>query len=232
MKKDYLKVEFDEVMILAVIILLLGVVIAQPGLPHQFYGKVVCQNNNSISNYTTVTLKYQDNIIKSTDVFNSTYGYNPLLLIWNISSEIKTLDFYVNDNFISSSDYIEGGVTNLDLVVDNSLCSDSNNTNVNPQNPSSSSGGGQNGPASALIYTKNPKETSPNIQNDTNGSIDDNKKNISDTNTNEEGSQILNLSPQKMNKAIALNISIFTLILMAIFALYSIRSLKNKSKSI
>jgi hypothetical protein len=231
MKINYPRLEFDEAMILVVIIFLIGVVIAQPGLPHQFYGKVICQNNNLISNYTSVTLKSQDNIIKSTEVVNGTYGYSPLLLVWNISSEIKTLDFYVNDKLIASSDYIEGGVTNLDLIVDNSLCDNSNSSDIGPQNPSSSSGG-QGGPASGLIYTKNPSETSNPLQNDTNNTNDDTKKNTSDTNQDKKAGSILNLFPQKINKTVALNISIFTLILMAIFALYSIRSLKNKSKSI
>ena len=224
MKINYLKMEFDEAMILLVIIFLVGIVIAQPGIPHQFYGKVVCQNNNIVPDNIAVTIKSQNNLIKSTSVFNSTYGYNPLFLIWDIDKEITTLDFYVNNQFVVSSQFIEGGVTNLDLIVNSSLCDISN---IGPQNPSSSGGSGGNGPTSALTYIGNSPETPDKSKNNNSNKIEN--KNLSDLKLNESDVNSLSLFPQKMDKTVALNISIFTLILMALVAFYSIRSLKKKA---
>ena len=226
-KLNSLKIGFTEAMIMFVILILLGVVIAQPGLPHQFYGDVKCLNNNTVPNGLNVYVKTNNILIKSTTTFNGQYGYEPVFLIWGLEDN-TLLDFYVNNKHVSSYKFLAGQTTRLDLFVDTDICSPTNN----PSNPGSGSGSASGsgssfgiGPIAIAINDLGALITNR-------GDINNNPGNKTQNHQPANFSEIIfNYdNPLNINKVVALNISLCGLIIMALISLYSIRRLKKPNQ--
>lgn len=217
-KLTNIKLEFTESMIVLVILALLGIVVAQPGLPHQFYGNVNCQNNNAVPDNTQIDVKTNNTIIKSTKTLNNAYGYNPVFLIWGTEDDTQ-LDFYVNSKFINSTNFSSGQVTNFNLIIDNGICS-----STGSGGGGGGGGGGSGGGITPIINTSN--KTSGPIQPNTNPKppiIQPSKK-----------AQELakNLTPVSINQTVALNISLFSLIIMALIAFYTLHNARMQNQKI
>lgn len=229
MQLKAIKIEFTELMIIVVVLVLIGIVIAQPGLPDQFYGQVKCPNGAAVVDGTQLDLYDNGTIIKTVYVSNGTYGYSPIILLWDLADNTQ-IDIYVNNQSIASSNFIQGEITNLDLVSNNSACSPL--VVSSPPGGGGSGSGGSGGPPSytggPILGVPSSADQFPGQGNGTNGSTQ-NSPNIQ---PGEGYKKIIENIPIKIDKFVALNISLFSLIIMAIFSLYSFRKLNQKSKSI
>lgn len=229
MKKiNSLKIGFTETMIFFVILILLGIVIAQPGLPHQFYGEVKCLNNNTVPNDLNVNVKTNNILIKSTTTFSGQYGYEPTFLIWDLEDNTP-LDFYVNNKHVVSYNFLADQTTRLDLFVDMDICSSTNS----PGNPGpgggSGSGSGSSFGIGPIAIAINDLGSLITNKDDANNNPDNKTQNHSPANFSEI---VFNYgNPFNINKVVALNISLFGLIIMALISLYSIRRLKKPNQT-
>lgn len=218
--KNILKLEFREAMVLLIVFLLLSIVLAQPSLPHQLYGQVNCQNGLSVSDGLVIDIKDNGTLIKSTTSKSGLYGHDPLLLIWDLPNN-QLIDVYVNNVYIYQINYIPGDISNLNLVVDNIYCPSSNPTS--PPLGGSSGGGGFNSGISNIADSI--QDSLNNIKGNDNST---NPGNNSSNNLNPPQNILSELSPAKMDRYVALNISLFTLIIMGLITFATFRKLRRK----
>lgn len=111
---------------LFVVVATASVVVAQIGVPSQFYGDV-SYNGASAPDGMSITAKIDGVIVEGTTTLAGKYGYNPLFFITDPGEnrEGKTIIFYVN-NIQANSHVFENGVsTKLDLACSSSSNGDS-----------------------------------------------------------------------------------------------------------
>ncbi len=88
-----------------------------PGIPHQFYGDVLVNNSSLVSG--TVTVERNNQVIATTEILDSKYGYEVIFLVEDIEYNLngKLIIFYVNG--IKATEFIfeNGGTTKLDLII-------------------------------------------------------------------------------------------------------------------
>jgi hypothetical protein len=90
-----------------------------PGIPHQFYGKVIL---NGISpNSGNITAKINGQLVGTTNINAGQYGYKPIFYIedkdYNRNGKIIT--FYVNGFQATNYTFENGASTRLDLIIGN-----------------------------------------------------------------------------------------------------------------
>jgi len=94
------------------------VVLAAPGIPHQFYGNVTYTNGTPISS-GNVIVKIGATQVASVPISNGKYGYNPDLLL--VTDQDDNRPGSILKFFIDSVDtgktavFVKGGYTNLNL---------------------------------------------------------------------------------------------------------------------
>jgi len=116
------------------LILVVGLATAIPGIPHQFYG-TVSLNGAPAPDGTSVTATVDGVKAGEGTTSGGKYGYNPLFLVEDPNNNRggKTINFYVNgEDTGQTATFVVGGNTELNLSVTISQ-------------PSSSGGGGGGG---------------------------------------------------------------------------------------
>lgn len=122
------------IIIPVIFLLFSSLVLATPGIPHQFYGSVTL-NGSPAPDGTTVTAKINGVQVASTTTVSGKYGYEPIFYVDDPDSD-RTGDeivFFVNNvNTGQKAFFANGGRTRLDLTA--------TGTTSNP--PSGGGGGG------------------------------------------------------------------------------------------
>jgi hypothetical protein len=101
------------------IILLSNVVLAIPGIPHQFYGSVT-YNGQSAPDGLSVVAKINGVEVASTTTSGGRYGYSPIFYVEDPMSDRsgKTINFFVNGvDTGQTAVFQNGGITRLDLTT-------------------------------------------------------------------------------------------------------------------
>ena len=131
-----------------------SVVLATPGIPHQFYGTVTI-NGNPAPDDTVVTAKIDGVTVETGTVKDGKYGYgNDLFLVEDPNNNRvgKTIKFYVDDIYTGKSvSFCNGCVDELDLSV------------VKESSSSGSGGGGGSSGGSILVTTTTINEQNNNV---------------------------------------------------------------------
>ena len=100
-----------------------ALVLAAPGIPHQFYGTVSYTDGSSISS-GTVKAKIGGVVVESVAISNSKYGYTPDLFFVTDPDGDRTgttISFFVNDvETGTTAVFANGGYTNLNLSISGS----------------------------------------------------------------------------------------------------------------
>jgi len=99
-------------------------VLAQPGIPHQFYGTVNFSSGPA-PNGILVEAKLSNGTVAGSDITNNgKYGYNPgLFFVTDPNSNLngQTLTFYVNGINTGTAVFSSGGYTEKNLTVPGSM---------------------------------------------------------------------------------------------------------------
>ena len=100
-------------------------VIAQLGVPHQFYGKALIDGQKAPDNLF-VTAEIGGTQVAATTVSNGTYGYSPDIFYIQDPDEDrngKTISFYIEGEKAAEHQFRNGYSTRLDLTTD-AVCGD------------------------------------------------------------------------------------------------------------
>jgi len=100
-------------------ILLLNVVLAIPGIPHQFYGSVT-YNGQAAPDGLSVVSKINGVEVASTTTSEGNYGYSPIFYVDDPNSirSGQTINFFVNGvDTGQTAVFQNGGETQLDLTA-------------------------------------------------------------------------------------------------------------------
>jgi len=93
-------------------------VLAVPGIPHQFYGTVKYTNGNSVSG--TVNAKIGGTVIATATISDGRYGYSPIFYIPDPDGvrSGSTISFFIdNVDTGETAQFTNGGYTKLDLTI-------------------------------------------------------------------------------------------------------------------
>jgi len=111
------------ILLVAIMGMIPALVLAAPGIPHQFYGTVSYTDGSSISS-GTVKAKIGGVVVESVAISNSKYGYTPDLFFVTDPDGDRTgttISFFVNDvETGTTAVFANGGYTNLNLSISGS----------------------------------------------------------------------------------------------------------------
>jgi hypothetical protein len=117
----------NKFVFLSVLILIPLVIATYPGIPHQFYGGVIV--NENVMQSGIVTAKINNQTVGTTTITSGKYGYNPIFFIEdkNYNFNGKKIFFYVNGFNAGNYTFENGASTRFDLIVGNyaGFCGDS-----------------------------------------------------------------------------------------------------------
>lgn len=133
-------------------IMLPGVSLAVPVMPHQFYGTVNFSNGIA-PNGLSVQAKIDGTLAGSTTTKDGKYGYDPLFKIEDDDGSLsgKVVEFYVSGiKANETAVFANGSSTQRNLTVPGVV------PTPTPTPPPSSGGGGANPPSSTPTSTPNP----------------------------------------------------------------------------
>ncbi len=97
-------------------IFILGVALAAPGIPHQFYGFVTI--NGAPANGALIVAKINNVEVSRTLSSNGNYGYNPNIFYVpdpNSNNAGKRIDFYLSGTLVANKYFESGTSTKLDF---------------------------------------------------------------------------------------------------------------------
>jgi len=129
------------ILLVAIMGMIPALVLAAPGIPHQFYGTVFYTDGSSISS-GTVKAKIGGVVVESVAISNSKYGYTPDLFFVTDPDGDRTgttISFFVNDvETGTTAVFANGGYNTLNLSISGSSSTSGGST-------TSSGGGGAGG---------------------------------------------------------------------------------------
>jgi len=144
------------ILLVAIMGMIPALVLAAPGIPHQFYGTVSYTDGSSISS-GTVKAKIGGVVVESVAISNSKYGYTPDLFFVTDPDGDRTgttISFFVNDvETGTTAVFANGGYTNLNLSISGSSSTSGGSTSTSGGSTTSGGGGGGGGSAVAITTT-------------------------------------------------------------------------------
>lgn len=128
------------------IILTTGFVLAQIGIPNQFYGDITF-NGAPAPDGLSVEAKINGETVKSSVTSGGQYGYDPLFFVTDPNSDRdgQLVTFFADGNEAGNSIFKNGGVTRLDLVATGTSSGDGNGGGSSGGGGGGSGGGGGGG---------------------------------------------------------------------------------------
>jgi len=143
-------------------ILLSNLVLAIPGIPHQFYGSVT-YNGQSAPDGLSVVAKINGVEVASTTTSDGKYGYSPVFYV-DDPNNIRAGDnvsFFVNGIDTGQiKKFVNGGITQLDLTV----TGPSVGTTTPTQTSGDGGGGGGGGGGGVVTTTTVAEETTTTVE--------------------------------------------------------------------
>ena len=164
-----------------------ALVLAAPGIPHQFYGTVSYSNGSAVLS-GTVKAKIDGVVVATGSITNGQYGYNPNLLFALDNDGVyagKTIEFYVGGVKANTSPetvvFANGNSSQVNLTIPASLPTTGGGEDSTSGGSTTSGGGGGGGGSAVAITTTIPTTLSAVAQKvDANK---DNKIDVLDFNT-------------------------------------------------
>ncbi len=105
------------------LILISSLVLAVPGMPHQFYGSVT-YNGQPAPDGTSIVAKINGIEVVSTTASEGKYGYSPIFYVPDTDPSSRsgsTINFFVNGIDTGQTAIFQiGGITKLDLTATDS----------------------------------------------------------------------------------------------------------------
>lgn len=144
------------ILLVAIMGMIPALVLAAPGIPHQFYGTVSYSNGSAVLS-GTVKAKIDGVVVATGSITNGQYGYNPnLFFVTDPDSNRvgKIIMFFVNDvDTGATAVFANGGYTNLNLSISGSSSTSNGSTSTSGGSTTSGGGGGGGGSAVAITTT-------------------------------------------------------------------------------
>ena len=133
-----------------------ALVLAAPGIPHQFYGTVSYSNGSAVLS-GTVKAKIDGVVVATGSITNGQYGYNPNLFFVTDPDGDRTgttISFFVNDvETGTTAVFANGGYTNLNLSISGSSSTSGGSTSTSGEGGTTSSSAGGAGGAVTTTTT-------------------------------------------------------------------------------
>ena len=105
------------ILVLLVVFLATFVAASFPGIPHQFYGKVIINGNSHTSGVISAEINGEEVAIGEFE--DGEYGYDPLFLIEDPENNFdgKLITFYINGVVAKTYTFKNGAVTKLGICI-------------------------------------------------------------------------------------------------------------------
>ena len=138
-----MKNKFLSISCILFLVLAIGLVSAQYGIPNRFFGSVSDSNGNPAPDGILVKARIDNMDVAATATKDGKYGYNPIFYVPdpNSNRDGKKIEFYVNDVKAGEHTFTNGESDKLDLTA-------SGNFAVTPPPSGGGSGGGGGGGSS------------------------------------------------------------------------------------
>ena len=144
------------ILLVAIMGMIPALVLAAPGIPHQFYGTVSYSNGSAVLS-GTVKAKIDGVVVATGSITNGQYGYNPNLFFVTDPDGDRTgttISFFVNDvETGATAVFANGGYNNLNLSISGSSSTSNGSASTSGGGSTTSSGGGGAGGAVTTTTT-------------------------------------------------------------------------------